>query len=110
MSGIGAAMLGLLGLLLRFTLSVAIARWDLRHNVIVNESNAIGTLALRAEVLDQSLRDEMRAALREYVEARIALGRLLLAEHRDTDAVKELAELLTVLDAPREPNPPEPRE
>lgn len=40
MSGIGAATLGLLGLLLGFTLSMAIARWDARRDVIVNESNA----------------------------------------------------------------------
>ena len=46
MNGIGAATLGLLGLLLGFTLSMAIARWDARRDVIVNESNAIGTLWL----------------------------------------------------------------
>ena len=34
-SGIGAAMLGILGVLLGFTLSMAIARWDARRDVIV---------------------------------------------------------------------------
>ena len=74
MNGIGAATLGLLGLLLGFTLSMAIARWDARRDVIVNESNAIGTLWLRCGFLDEPLRGELRDALREYTDARIALG------------------------------------
>jgi hypothetical protein len=74
MNGIGAATLGLLGLLLGFTLSMAIARWDARRDVIVNESNAIGTLWLRGGLLDEPLRNELRDALREYTDARIALG------------------------------------
>ena len=74
MSGIGAAMLGLLGLLLGFTLAMAIARWDGRRDVIVNESNAIGTLWLRAGLFQEPVRDELRESLREYTDARIALG------------------------------------
>jgi hypothetical protein len=74
MSGTGAAMLGLLGLLLGFALSMAIARWDTRRDVIVDESNAIGTLSLRAGLLEEPLRGELREALRAYTDARIALG------------------------------------
>ena len=74
MSGTGAAMLGLLGLLLGFALSMAIARWDTRRDVIVNESNAIGTLSLRAGLLEDPLRGRLREALRAYSDARIALG------------------------------------
>ncbi len=55
MSGIGAATLGLLGLLLGFALSMAIARWDTRRAVIVDESNAIGALSLRAGLLEEPL-------------------------------------------------------
>ena len=72
-SGIGAAMLGILGVLLGFTLSMAIARWDVRRDVIVEESNAIGTLWLRAGLLEDPLRDELRSALQEYTDTRIAL-------------------------------------
>ncbi|MDH3685695.1 MAG: hypothetical protein OEP95_05685 [Myxococcales bacterium] len=74
MSGTGAATLGLLGLLLGFALSMAIARWDIRRDVIVDESNAIGTLSLRAGLLEEPLRGELREALRAYTDARIALG------------------------------------
>ncbi len=74
MSGIGGAMLGLLGLLLGFALSMAISRWDTRHEIIIEEANAIGTLSLRAGLLGDPLRDQLREALRAYVEARIELG------------------------------------
>ena len=84
MSGTGAATLGLLGLLLGFALSMAIARWDIRRDVIVDESNAIGTLSLRAGLLEDSLRDELREALRAYTEARIALG----GSRSDPDALR----------------------
>jgi hypothetical protein len=74
MNGIGAATFGLLGLLLGFTLAMAIGRWDARHDVVVAESNAIGTLSLRAGLFEQPIRDEMQASLREYTDARIELA------------------------------------
>ena len=73
-SGTGAAMLGLLGLLLGFTIAMAVGRWDERREIIVEESNAIGTLWLRAGFLEEPVRDELRETLREYIDARIVLG------------------------------------
>jgi len=73
-SGTSAAMLGLLALLLGFILSMGVFRWDERRDVIVNESNAIGTLWLRAGLLEEPLRDVLRDALRDYTDIRIALG------------------------------------
>jgi len=84
-SGIGAAMLGILGVLLGFTLSMAIARWDARREVIIEESNAIGTLWLRAGLLEETLREELRGALRDYTDTRIALG----GSRGDLDALRE---------------------
>ena len=74
MTGTGAAMLGMLGLLLGFSLSMAVSRWDARHDVIVNEANAIGTIWLRAGFLEEPLRSDLRDTLREYTDARIALA------------------------------------
>ena len=76
MSGSGAAMFGLLALLLGFTLAMAIGRFDARQAVLVDESNAIGTLWLRAGLFEQPVRDELQASLREYTDTRIALGTL----------------------------------
>ena len=74
MTGIGGAMLGLLGLLLGFALSMAISRWDERRDIIIDEANAIGTLSLRAGLLEEPLKSQLREALSEYAEDRITLG------------------------------------
>ena len=74
MSGTGAAMLGLLGLLLGFTLAMAVSRWDERRDVIVDEANAIGTLWLRAGLLEAPLRNELRlASIENYLPAPLFL-------------------------------------
>ncbi len=74
MSGIGAASFGLLGLLLGFTLSMAIARWDTRSQVLIDESKAIARLSLQAGLFEPAVRDELRASLNEYLDARVMLG------------------------------------
>ena len=73
-TSISAAMMGLLALLLGFTLSMGVSRWDERRDVIITESNAIGTLWLRAGLLESPLRDGLRDALHDYTDIRIALG------------------------------------
>jgi hypothetical protein len=73
---ISTAILGFFGLLLGFTLSMAISRFDARRTVIVEEANAIGTLWLRAGLLAAPLDTELRGTLRDYTEARLALGRI----------------------------------
>ena len=93
MSGTAAAMLGLMGLLLGFTLAMTVSRWDARRDVITNESNAIGTLWLRAGLLEEPLRLDLREALREYTDARISLGgsrgdrEALLAARRKSESL-----------------------
>ena len=74
MTGIGGAMLGLLGLLLGFALTMAISRWDERRDIIIEEANAIGTLSLRSGLLEAPLDGQLREALRTYTKARVALG------------------------------------
>ena len=61
-----ASMLGLLALLLAFTFSAALQRFDDRSQTVVAEANAIGTAYLRALLLPAGMRDEVRALLRQY--------------------------------------------
>ena len=69
-----ASMLGLLALLLAFTFSAALQRYEDRSQTVVAEANAIGTTYLRAQLLPAEVRDEARALLREYLDVRIREG------------------------------------
>ena len=65
------AMLGLLGLLLAFSFAAAGTRFLERQDLIIQEANSIGTAYLRADLLDEPSRAELRAALKRYTEFRI---------------------------------------
>jgi hypothetical protein len=51
-----AAMLGVIGLILAFGLSLALSRYEDRRATIVEEANAIGTTYLRAQTLPEPIR------------------------------------------------------
>jgi hypothetical protein len=66
-------MLGLLGLLLAFTFAMAVTRFEIRTHAVVDEANAIGTTALRAQMLPAANGSPALKLLREYVDARISV-------------------------------------
>ena len=68
---IQAATLGLLALLLGFTFSMALSRFEYRKQMVVQESNAIGTAALRSQFLPTSRHEEINELFRRYVETRL---------------------------------------
>lgn len=70
------SMLGLLALLLAFTFSAALQRYEDRSRTVVAEANAIGTTYLRARLLPPGMQDEVQALLREYLDVRIQEGRV----------------------------------
>lgn len=70
------SMLGLLALLLAFTFSAALQRYDDRSRAVVAEANAIGTTYLRAQLLPKGMQDEVQATLRQYLDIRIQEGRV----------------------------------
>jgi hypothetical protein len=87
-SQIGAiqgAILGLLGLLLAFSFAAAGTRFLERQDLIVEEANAIGTAYLRADLLEEPHRSELREALRRYTEHRLELSRRLRAVIQPAD-------------------------
>jgi len=61
----------LLSLLLGFTLALTLPRFDARRQLIVDESNAIGTAALRAQLLPGPARSTTLDLLRSYTDARV---------------------------------------
>ncbi len=66
-----AAMLTLLGLLIGFTFSMAVNRYDQRKNYEEAEANAIGTEYVRADLLPGADASRVRELLRSYLEQRI---------------------------------------
>jgi hypothetical protein len=70
-STVQGAILGLLGLLLAFTFAMAASRYDARKQLVIDESNAIGTAYLRAQVLPEPHRAAVGALLREYTAVRL---------------------------------------
>src|SRR5215470_5732470 len=66
------AMLGVLGLLLAFTVAMAVSRFDTRRLLAVDEANAIGTAYLRTQLVPSPEGPEMADLFREYVDARLA--------------------------------------
>lgn len=67
-----AALLGLLGLLLGFTFAMAVNRFEVRKQLVLDEANSIGTAWLRAGYLGKQARDVIRPALLDYINARLA--------------------------------------
>ena len=69
-----AAMLGVVGLILAFGLSLALARYEDRRATIVEEANAIGTTYLRAQTLSEPIRSGSLELLIDYTESAIRLA------------------------------------
>jgi len=62
------ALLGLVGLILAFGLSLAVGRYEDRRAATVAEANAIGTTYLRAQLIAEPARSRSLELLREYTD------------------------------------------
>jgi hypothetical protein len=72
-STIEAAIFALLGLLLAFTFSNGISHLDQRRQLIIQESNAIGTAYLRVDLLPANQQPGMRHLFRQYLDSRLGM-------------------------------------
>src|SRR5579862_578825 len=103
-----AAALTLLGLIIGFTFSMAISRYDQRKNYEEEEANAIGTEYLRANLLPPADAAKIQQALRSYLDLRIAFyntrqGSALHQVNADTARVQ--SELWSMVETPVRANP-----
>ena len=87
-----AACLTLLGLIVGFSFSMAVSRYDLRQNAQTTEANAIATEYLRADLLPPSEAETTRRLLRSYLTERIQFF-----DARDSDRFRQIAEQTTRL-------------
>ena len=72
LGSVEGSMLGAMALLLGFTFSIAISKFETRRQITVEEANDIGTAILRCDMYPDSVRNPLRADFKEYVETRIA--------------------------------------
>ena len=70
-NALSVEVFGLLGLLLAFSFSGAAGRFEHRRELITQEANAIGTAYLRLDLLPAARQAPLRAAMRDYVQARL---------------------------------------
>ncbi len=95
-STLEAAILGLLALMIGFTFSMALSRFEARRDGVVVEAMAIGTTALRARLLPAPHDSETVKLLRDYVQLRLDLVRRPLsvqefnAEISRSNAIQEM--------------------
>jgi hypothetical protein len=79
-NAIQSSMLGVLALLLGFTFSQALQRFDQRSEAVVEEANAIGTALLRAQFLPEAVRADVVSTLRDYLDARVDASAIPVVE------------------------------
>lgn len=86
-----SVLIGLLSLMVGFTLNVSLARWQARQTAVLHETNAIETALARATLLPGDDAARARVLLIDYLHVRIAFGapggrprqRMTLVEHSE---------------------------
>ena len=88
-----ASVLALLGLLLGFSFSMAVERFDERRRAEITEATAIGTAYVRASTLDDASARGQRELLRDYVQVRVAYHDARNDQRLVAEATKRTSEL-----------------
>jgi hypothetical protein len=83
------AMLGVVGLILAFGLSLAVTRYEDRRAAIVDETNAIGTTYLRAQLLAEPFRSRSLDLLVTYTESAVRLSEYVPGSAKETEVIAE---------------------
>jgi hypothetical protein len=83
-SAIEGAVFALFGLLLAFTFSGAVTRYDAHRDLVLQESNDIGTAYLRLDLLAPQDQPPLRHLFRDYVNSRLHLYDRVSSEISET--------------------------
>ena len=88
---IAASILALFGLLLGFTMSMSVSRYDSRRRLVLEEANALMAAYRRAQALPAPENTELQQLLRQYVDNRLlvsenALDPRTLQQGKEEDA------------------------
>src|SRR3954454_22252234 len=83
------ALLGVVGLILAFGLSLAVGRYEDRRAAVVDESNAIGTTYLRAQALPEPTRTRSMDLLRQFTDSSIRIANTVPASAEQDAAIAD---------------------
>lgn len=99
-STIQTAILTIFTFLLGFTFAMALSRFDNRKQMVVKESNAIGTAVLRSQLLPENQRTKTNELFKQYVNVEFSItsrANIPIREKQELDSeVKRLQNLLWV--------------
>ena len=101
-------MFGLLALMLAFTFSMAVTRFEARRDAVLNEANAIGTEYLRADLLPPADGARVRALLKDYLDHRVSSYSSRDGQHLrrvEADTARLEAELWSAVRQPANAHP-----
>ncbi|MFY9658916.1 MAG: hypothetical protein WAK01_20425 [Methylocystis sp.] len=88
-----ASVLGLLALMIGFTFSMALNRFEARRDALMSEANAIGTAALRARLLPPPYGEESLKLFRDYAHIRVDFGELEQTSQEVVQALRRSREI-----------------
>jgi hypothetical protein len=91
LNAVQASLLGFMALLLAFTFSLSVQRFDTRSDAVVDEANTIGTAYLRAQLLPPALRNDVQALLRDYVDKRVQTSAISMVSQDEWEALQAKA-------------------
>ena len=103
-----AATLTLLGLIIGFSFSMAIGRYDQRKNYEEEEANAIGTEYVRAGLLPTADAAEVRSLLGKYLDLRVSFYETRSAsrlQQINADTARLQSEMWSAVEAPARAQP-----
>jgi hypothetical protein len=106
-----AGILGVLGLMLGFTMSMAVSRFDARKHLVLEEAQAVGTAWLRTQLLPPAEGKPIAELLSEYTDIRTApndgpdIYDRILAARRESARLQDAFWRRAVMYAQKNPNP-----
>jgi hypothetical protein len=71
LTAVKGAVLALVGLLLGFSFSISMTRFEGRRQLMLDEANAIDTAYLRGDLMEEPAKSQYKELLRNYIDARI---------------------------------------
>jgi hypothetical protein len=87
---IPASILGVHALLVGFTFSMSISRYESRRELVIKEANAIGTAYLRAKTLPAPFAQKSQDLLKTYLTQKVQFGKLVYGHEGIASTLKDI--------------------